>query len=372
MDLKPGRPEEAGFSLEGLQRGYDLLQKAVADRVFPGAVVLIARGGWIVGHRALGRFTYDEKASPVQPDTLFDLASVTKVVATTTAAMLLVEEGALDLDQRVAAYLPSFGGNGKADITVRHLLTHTSGLPSWVDLYRWCTGKQAAVDYICAMELNYPPGTQSIYSDLGVITLGAVLEQVSGLPLDPFCHTRIFAPLSMRETLFNPPRSLWSRIAPTEYVEGRGGVVQGQVHDENAFAMGGVAPHAGLFSTAGDLGVFCQMFLNGGVYGSQRILREETIRLFTRRQNVVPESHRALGWAVWSAESSAGKRFSPSSYGHTGFTGTSLWIDPERSLFVVLLTHRVHSTRDNTRILQLRPYMHDTVIEAMGEEEGDE
>lgn len=351
--------------MKGVRQVYDLLHRAVADHVFPGAVILIARGGQIMAHRAVGQFTYEEGASPMQPDTLFDLASVTKVVATTTAAMLLVEEGALHLDQQVVAYLPSFSGQGKADITVRHLLTQTSGLPAWVDLYRWCTGKQAVVDYICTMELEYPPGTQSIYSDLGVIILGAVLERVSGVPLDRFCATRIFAPLGMRDTLFNPPRSFWSRVAPTEYVEERGGVVQGQVHDENAFAMGGVAPHAGLFSTARDLSIFCQMLLNGGVYGSQRLLREETICRFTRRQNGIPESHRALGWMVWSTDSPAGTHFSPSSYGHTGFTGTSVWIDPERSLFVVLLTNRVHPTRNNTRILQFRPQVHDAVIKAI-------
>ena len=181
------------------------------------------------------------------------------------------------------------------------------------------------------------------------------------MSLDVFVQKRIFAPLRMQETMFNPPEEIWNSIAPTEEVPERGGVVQGQVHDENAFAMGGIAPHAGLFSTAGDLAIFAQMLLNGGTYAGERIVQKSTVALFTRRQPPVEGEYRGLGWGLWSEDSSAGRHFSPSSYGHTGFTGTSLWIDPERRLFVILLTNRVHPTRDNTQLLSLRPRIHDQI-----------
>jgi len=297
----------------------------------------------------------------METDTLFDLASLTKVVTTTTAVMILLEEGGLDLDECVAGYIPEFAREGKARITIRHLLTHSSGLPGWADLYRTCRGKAAFLSRICEMKLEYETGTRSVYSDLGIIALGAVLERCSGISLDTFAQRRIFVPLRMQDTMFNPSEEIWNRIAPTEEVPERGGVVQGQVHDENAFAMGGIAPHAGLFSTAGDLAIFAQMLLNGGGYAGKRIVQKSTITLFTRPQPPIEGEHRGLGWGLWSEDCSAGRHFSPSSYGHTGFTGTSLWIDPERSLFVILLTHRVHPTRDNTQLLSLRPRIHDRI-----------
>jgi CubicO group peptidase (beta-lactamase class C family) len=215
------------------------------------------------------------------------------------------------------------------------------------------------------MDLVYPPGSQSVYSDLGVILLGEILERAAGRPLEDFVRERVFEPLGMHDTLFRPPASLAARIAPTEFDPWRGRMVRGEVHDENAFALGGAAPHAGLFGTAGDLSRFAQMLLSGGVLDDRRIVSRETVELFTRRAGI-PGSDRALGWDTRSAEgSSAGTFFSSRSFGHTGFTGTSIWIDPERNLFVILLTNRVYPTRENNLIRQARPAVADAVVRAI-------
>jgi CubicO group peptidase (beta-lactamase class C family) len=215
------------------------------------------------------------------------------------------------------------------------------------------------------MPLDYPPRSKMVYSDLGILLLGEILERVTGRDLEELARTEVLDPLGMDDAMYRPPDSLRSRIAPTEVDSWRGRLVHGEVHDENAFGLGGVAPHAGLFSTARDLGAFAQMMLNGGTYRGRRLLRPETIALFTRRANLVPGSSRALGWDTPSKPSSAGELFSASSYGHTGFTGTSLWIDPERELFAILLTNRVHPTRENSKITALRPEFHDAVIDAL-------
>jgi len=324
---------------------------------------LVARGGNVRFHRAFGRFTYEPDSLPMRPDTIFDLASLTKVVATTSMAMALYEEGKLDIDEKVCTYLPEFRGGDRELVTVRHFLAHSSGLPAWVDLYKRARGKEAFLKHICRLPLEAPPGTRTVYSDMGMILLGAALERISGEPLDAFCRRRTFDPLGMHDTLFNPPFHLRHRIAPTEVVPERGGVIWGEVHDENAWAMGGVAPHAGLFGTAGDLFKFAQMLLDGGIYGGRRLFREETVRLFTRR---TPGSTRALGWDTPSEGGPSGKYFSPSSFGHTGFTGTSLWADPERNLVVVLLTNRVHPTRERKGMFCLRPLIHDAAVKASG------
>jgi uncharacterized protein YbbC (DUF1343 family)/CubicO group peptidase (beta-lactamase class C family) len=303
----------------------------------------------------------------VTADTLYDLASLTKVVATTTMAMILVDEGRLDLDRPVREFLPGFQGPGKEAVTVRHLLTHSSGLEALAPFFREIRGKEAYVERIQAMDLVYPTGSRSVYSDPGIILLGAILEQVAGQPLEVFVEERVFKPLGMREIRFRPPPGLRPRIAPTEEDPWRGRLVHGEVHDENAFAMGGVASHAGLFGTAGDLARFAQMLLNGGVLDGRRIVSRETVELFTRRAGI-PDSTRALGWDTKSAEgSSAGTLFSDRSFGHTGFTGTSLWIDPERQLYVILLTNRVHPTRENNLIREVRPAVADAVVRALAD-----
>src|SRR6185295_10743320 len=351
--------EAAGFRSAGLQEADRLLEDFRARRAFPGGVLAVGYRGALVHLHPFGRLTYDADAPPVTAETLYDLASLTKVVATTTMAMILVDEGRLDLDQPVQRFLPGFQGAGKETVTVRHLLTHSSGLDATALLYKELRGRTAFVERIESMELGYPPGSRSVYSDLGIILLGEILEKVSGQPLASFVRERVFVPLGMHDTMFTPPSKLRSRIAPTEIDPWRGRLIQGEVHDENAFAMGGVAPHAGLFSTAGDLARFAQMLLNGGTLAGHRIVSRETVDLFTRRAGI-PGSDRGLGWDTKSAEgSSAGSLFSLRSFGHTGFTGTSIGIDPERQLYVILLTNRVHPTRENNLIREVRPAVAD-------------
>lgn len=342
-----------------------LLASYVERRAFPGGVLAAGSADGPVHLVPFGHLTYEPDAPPVTDGTLYDLASLTKVVATTTMAMILVDEGRLDLDQPVQEVLPGFQGPGKEAVTVRHLLTHSSGLDAVAPLFREISGQAAYVERIQTLDLGYPPGSRSVYSDLGIILLGEILERKAGQSLEAFVRERVLSPLRMHETMFRPPPELLPRTAPTEFDPWRGRLAHGEVHDENAFAMGGAAPHAGLFGTAGDLARFARMLLGGGVLEGRRVVSRETVELFTRRAGI-PDSDRALGWDTKSAEgSSAGILFSPRSYGHTGFTGTSLWIDPERRIFMVLLTNRVHPTRENNLIREARPAVADAVARAL-------
>ena len=368
MTLRTARPEDAGFRPGGLDEVDRVLDEFVEEGAFPGGVVAVGHRGALVHLHPFGRLSYDEDAPVVEADTIYDLASLTKVVATTTMAMIMVDEGRLDLDEKVQDYLPLFRGPGKETVTVRHLLTHTSGVDWWAPLYEELQGPEAYLERIQAMELVYEPGTDSKYSDLGIILLGEILSRVSGQPLDEFVTERVFEPLAMTDTFYRPGGDRLSRIAPTEHDAWRGRMVRGEVHDENAFALGGVAPHAGLFSTAGDLSRFVQMLLNGGVLEHHRIVSRGTVELFTRKAGD-GESTRALGWDTKSPEkSTAGSYFSPRSFGHTGFTGTSIWVDPDRELFLILLTNRVHPTRDNQLIRLARPAVADAVVNALTDE----
>ncbi len=350
---------------EVFRTAFQLMEKAVAARAFPGAVLAVGYQGELVGLKAFGKFDYSRESPAVAADTIYDLASVSKAVATTTAVALLYQQGRLQLEAPLVRYLPEFGGiAGHDQITVRHLLTHTSGLPAYERLFRKARDKQALLERIYAMPLA---GNKFIYSDFGMILLGEIIERVAGQPLDQFLHRQVFEPLGMMDTSYRPPKSLLARIAPTEQDKlFRKRLIRGEVHDEHAWVMGGVAGHAGLFSTARDLAVFAQMMLNGGAYGGRRILERRTIQEFTTRQPGPPGSTRALGWDRPSRKgSSAGAHFSPRSFGHTGFTGTSLWVDPEKQLFVVLLSNRVHPTRANQQIRKLRPAVHNAVVEAL-------
>jgi beta-N-acetylhexosaminidase len=366
MKLRVAAPQEAGFRPEGLKEVDGVLDRAVVARAFPGAVLAVGKDGMLVHLAAFGHLSYDAGAPATAVDTLYDLASLTKVVVTTTMAMVLVDEGKLDVSRPVSAFLPEFHGGAKDKVTVWHLLTHSSGLDWWGPLYRDLKGPEAYLKRIESMDLVYEPGTKSLYSDLGIFLLGQILERVAGESLDAFATRRIFEPLGMTETLYLPGPALRARIAPTERDPWRGRLLQGEVDDENAFALGGVAPHAGLFGTARDLAQFAQMMLNGGVYDHHRIVSREVLERFTRRADV-PGSSRAMGWDTPSGESSAGRLLSPRSFGHTGFTGTSLWIDPDRRLFVVLLTNRVHPTRENDAIRQVRPAVADAVVRALSQ-----
>ena len=353
---------------EVFRTAFHLMEKAVAARAFPGAVLAVGYQGELVGLKAFGKFDYSQESPAVATDTIYDLASVSKAVATTTAVALLYQQGKLQLEAPLVRYLPEFGGiAGHDQITVRHLLTHTSGLPAYERLFRKAGDKQALLERIYAMPLAARPGNKFIYSDFGMILLGEIIERVAGQPLDQFLHRQVFEPLGMKDSFYRPPKSLLARIAPTEQDKlFRKRLIRGEVHDEHAWVMGGVAGHAGLFSTARDLAVFAQMMLNGGAYGGRRILERRTIQEFTTRQPGPRGSTRALGWDRPSRKgSSAGAHFSPRSFGHTGFTGTSLWVDPEKQLFVVLLSNRVHPTRANLQIRKVRPAVHNAVAEAL-------
>ena len=363
--LRAGFPNEAGMNASQLDSVRLLMQNAVRDSVFPGAVLLVARNGLIVMEEAFGKMGYNEFNRPMPLNGIFDMASVTKCVATATACMLLCERGQLDLDAPVQKYLPEFAGAGKEKITIRHLLTHSSGLMAYRRYFLEFHAPGEIVKTILNEALENPVGTKTVYSDLGIILMGKIVEKLSGQTLEVFCREQIFTPLKMSETFYNPPPQFLARIPPTEFDSWRGRMVHGQVHDENAFALGGVSGHAGLFSTARDLAAFLFMLLNNGAYDGGRLLKPETIALFTSRQNVVSGSSRGLGWDTADGKNSAGSIMSPRAFGHTGFTGTSLWTDPEKNMFVILLSNRVHPTRNNQKLLPFRAKLHNAVMKAV-------
>jgi CubicO group peptidase (beta-lactamase class C family) len=303
----------------------------------------------------------------VTGSTLFDLASITKIAATTPALMKLYDEAKFRLDDPVRKFVPAFSGGEKDRVTIRNLLAHQSGLPAYRDFYHFCTSPTQLLDSLYATPLVTTPGDSTIYSDLGMMILGKVVEAISGLPFDEYVRRNFFSPLGMTNTMFLPPDSRRENTAPTEDDRlWRRQVVQGKVHDENAELLGGISGHAGLFSTASDLSVFVQLILNGGTYGGKRYVRESTVFEFTTRQR--GSSSRGLGWDLKSAQNStAGSLFSAASFGHTGFTGGTVWIDPERKLAVIFLTNRVYPTRENMRINRVRPKVHDTVVRALVE-----
>jgi len=344
----------------------NFLQTSISDSAFPGCAISVGYRNHLILNEAFGRFTYDPQSTPDQPNSIFDLASVTKVVVTTTIAMILYDQGRLNLDWPVQYVIPEFMGEGREQVTIRNLLTHTSGLPGWVKFYETMQGKERIVQEICQTALIYQPGTKSIYSDLGMILMQKILETIAQKPLNLLFEEYVASPLGMGQTFYNPEPKYLNEIVPTEISEFHHKLVHGFVHDENTFVMGGVSGHAGLFSTAEDLALFCQMYLNGGIYKFKRILQPETIKLFTSRQNLVEGSTRAIGWDTRSEEHSmAGKYMSMQAFGHSGFTGTTVWIDPANDVFVVLLTNRVYPTRENQSIRRVRPQVHDYVMQAI-------
>ncbi len=341
-----------------------MLRAGIAEHAFPAASVAVLSRGKLVALRGLGRFTYEAASPEVTAQTIFDLASVTKVVATTAMAMILYERGLLDLDVPVAGILPEFrkGDSRRRDVTIRMLLAHSSGLPAYERLFERARTREELVQAAMAIPLATDPSTRAEYSDIGFIVLGEALQRVADEPLDNFCRREVFGPLGMSQTMFNPPAELRAAIPPTEDDRAfRERVVQGEVHDENAWVMDGVSGHAGLFAPAYDVALFAQAMLSGGA----PLVRPETLRFFVRRDADVPGSSRALGWDTPSPPSQSGKYFSPGSFGHLGYTGTSLWIDPERELAVVLLTNRTWPDRSSQKIKEVRPRFHDAVIECL-------
>lgn len=276
--------------------------------------------------------------------------------------MMLVDSGRLLLDAPVQDYLPEFQGTDKEKVRVAHLLQHTAGLPAWLPIYKDVHGYEEFLKRVYTTPLQYAPGTRTLYSDLGMILFGEIVVRACGHPLDQFLFDRLFSPLGLKSTLYRPPKELLERIAPTENDPWRQRIVRGEVHDENAYAMGGVAAHAGLFSTAHDLAVFAQLMLNRGMYDHRRYFKSDTVDRFT---TVLSPGGEALGWQKPSTSGWTGKAFSPAAYGHTGFTGTSIWIDPQRQLFIVLLTNRVHPTRDNNKISVARQTLTESILRAL-------
>ena len=351
---------------------FSILENAITARVFPACSLAVTFRGELVAHKAFGRFTYDPASIEVITANLFDLASLTKVVATTAMAMILYERGLLDLEAPVAAIVPEFAGQlgnrfaegdpRRREVTLRMLLVHSSGLPAYEKLFLHAHTREALLQAAFTTPLAADPGARAEYSDIGFILLGIALERLADEALDAFCQREIFGPLGMAHTTFNPAPALKDSIPPTADDRSfRQRIVQGEVQDENASVLGGVAGHAGLFSTAEDLAIFAHAMLNGGY----PILRPETVELFSRREAAPDGTSRALGWDTPAAPSQSGKYFSSRSFGHLGYTGTSLWIDPERQLSITLLTNRTWPNCTNQAIKQVRPAFHDAVLEAL-------
>jgi len=368
-------PESLGLDAVRLDRVKEYLASQV-DSAYPGAVVAVGRHGRLALLAAVGHYA-DGDERPVEPETVYDLASLTKVIGLTTACMMLVQEGKLDLDAPAQRYVPEFRGPEKDKITIRLLLTHSAGLTADLPLFDSTRSRAAALALVDTSPLLSAPGTTFVYSDLSAIVLMQVVERITGQPLDAYLEARVFGPLGMTATRFNPPPSWLEHIAPTEVdTMFRHRLLRGEVHDESAARLGGVSGNAGLFSDALDLARFAAwlMAVRTGTPGhgpgvGLPELRSETVRSFTTRQNIPPGSSRALGWDTPSDSgySSAGSRLSRRSFGHTGYTGTSIWMDPDNDLFVILLTNRVNPTRANTKILQVRAAVADLVAEALNQ-----
>ena len=364
--LADASPTSVGMDSTLPARLDSIVRAGIAEGAAPGAALVVGRFGRIVHLRGYGTLDYAPASPAVDATTLYDLASLTKVIATTTAAMILEEQGTLDLGKPVGFYVPEYDAPDKAAITVRMLLTHSGGLEAYAPLYTRFRGRAAFIAQINSRPLRSVPGATTAYSDWDMVLLQAVIEHVTNTPLDEYAAAHVFRPLGMLDTRFLPDTAdvaLRQRIAPTAKDTARGGLLQGTVHDGNAWAIGGVSGHAGLFSTAHELAIFAQMLLNGGTYGDVRILAPTTVSRWTARQG--PGASRALGWDTPAPASSAGRYFSPRSFGHTGFTGPSIWIDPERGVFVVLLMNRVNSHGTSTRHTQLRRDVSDAVQQAI-------
>lgn len=350
-------PLAEGMESSMTMRVRTLLTKAVEEKVFPGAVAVVVRNGRFVSEVAVGRETYDAGSPAVTAGTVYDLASLTKVCATTPLCLRLVAQGKLTLDRKVSELVPDFTGGGKELVTIRHLLTHCAGLPAYVKFFeQGLTGRERIQHAAATTPLEYAPGTKSVYSDLGMILLMACLEKVGGAPFETQVADEVLFPLGMRGACFATTGTPIA-AAPTEVCPWRKRLVQGEAHDENAFAMGGISGHAGLFGTAQDVARMGDALLSGGKGWLPRPLLRDALR----RQELVPASSRALGWDMFEPGKSGGDLLAPDAFGHTGFTGTSIWCDPRRDLVIVLLTNRVHPTRDNKKLDAVRRALCDLV-----------
>jgi CubicO group peptidase (beta-lactamase class C family) len=394
----PGAPKALVQAFERQDKvfssAFSILQQAITQRAFPAASLAVTLRGNLIALKSLGHFIFeDEKDAPllrdfrrtgidtVTPSTLFDLASLTKPIATTSMAAILYERGQLDLDASILSTVPEFRSNSdprRNEVTFRMLLAHSSGLPAYEKLFLKAHTRDELLRSAFATPLTAAPGVRAEYSDIGFIILGVALERLAEDSLAAFCQREIFGPLAMSNTTFKPPRDIRRRIPPTADeselpdTSGSGShagvrstfrrrIIHGEVQDENACVLGGVAGHAGLFSTPEDVAKFAHAVLRGGI----PILRPDTVSTFTRRASNPAGTTRALGWDTPSKPSQSGKYFGPNSYGHLGYTGTSLWIDPDRQLSITLLTNRTWPDCSNQAIKQVRPEFHDAIIEAL-------
>lgn len=357
----------------------NIVSNGINMKAFPGAQLLIGTGNEILYTKSYGNFTYDEFSPVVTDESMFDIASITKVVATTSAIMKLYQEGKLNLSDKVISYIPDFSNNGKEEITILNLLIHNSGLKAFVPFYKNCSNKNDVLNTIYSINLEYPINSKFVYSDLNSILLGVIVEKVSGMSLDEYCRVNIFEPLGMNSTMFVPDERVKEKILPTEYDNyWRSRLLQGEVHDEAASLLGGVSGNAGLFSNASDLYKFMKMMLNNGQYYNpytrgltdEKLFDAEIISLFVKKYSDVPyENSRALGWDTKPLENSTqyripcGELISENCFGHTGFTGTSIWCDRDRNLIVIFLTNRIYPSRDNYGIREIRPEIHNAAIQ---------
>ncbi|MCH8568150.1 MAG: serine hydrolase, partial [Balneolales bacterium] len=369
--LRSDRPEVSGLSSERLYAVDQIMNRAIQDSVFPGGVVAIVRNGLLVYNQAFGYHDY-RKRRPVRANDIYDLASLTKPMATTAAVMMLVDEGKLSLDMPVSRFIPAWNSGNKAKVTLEQLLNHTSGLPAFRTFNDHLGSPERLRNAVFQEPLVHSPGERVLYSDLGFIILGEIVAMASGESFDQFLNRRLYYPMGMSDTIFRPSRrGRWTtnRIPPTEIdTELRKKTIQAEVHDERAYYLGGIAGHAGLFSTGSDVARFSQMMLQNGFYNNQRFISEETIARFTARAD--SQQTRALGFDFKSLAgfTTAGQLAGKHTYGHLGFTGTSLWIDPEQNMAVIVLTNRTWPQRKPAaKINQVRSAVMDAVFEAIQE-----
>jgi CubicO group peptidase (beta-lactamase class C family) len=348
-----------------LDSAIQLLKEGVSKRFFPGAAVVIGSSLGVHRMEHFGNRCNVPKVKPLERSTLFDLASLTKVVATNTLFMVFLEKGLVSVFDRVGNYINGFDEGEKGEITLFNLLTHTAGLAPFDALYKKCRDYEDAIKFITEKKLQYKPGTQVVYSDFSFILLGYILEKIGGDRLDRLCSKFIFDPLGMKSTGFNP---VGENIAATEINRQSGKPLIGLVHDENARFMGGISGHAGLFSNSDDLAVFVNMLINEGKAGEERFLSHSAYETMIRNYTAGLNEYRGLGWCIkgiGDKVSSGGELMSPSAFGHTGFTGTSIWVDLEKDVYVILLTNRVHPSRENNNIIRFRRVFHNAVVGAL-------
>lgn len=364
------QPADAyGDQEQRFSAAFGILGDAIAARAFPGASVAVTYRGDIVALKGFGQFTYGKDSAKVDPTTIYDLASLTKVLSTTAMAMLLYERGELDLRAKVVDLLPEFdtGDERRKEVTLRMLLAHSSGLPAYERLFERAKTREDLFRLAVTLPLAHDPMTHAEYSDLGFILLGEILTKLAAEPIEEYCYHEIFEPLDMKDTTYCPGENVRDRIPPTVKDETfRKKIIQGEVHDENAWVMGGVSGHAGLFGTARDVSRFALCMLRLG----SPILQSQTAARFTRRAELPPGTSRALGWDTPSKPSQSGQYFLGRSFGHLGYTGTSLWCDPGRQLSITLLTNRVWPDCGSQAIKEVRPRFHDAIIEALEGSQG--